>query len=165
MDKRRRDMYLSIIRCALLNIRYLGNLGKAADCSIEADHVHNIPELLATEVPGKEKYYWEVERKIYLKRLEGREPDYRASFQPLWEAMERLDEMPDAYTIYIPLVTGEALLGTTGIKRDSQTYEVLPRENYDPAKEEWEFPPGSIVECEIEPNSFPEMLVAKRRIG
>jgi hypothetical protein len=164
MDKRKRDLYLRILRCALLNIRHLGNRGKAADCALEAHHVHNVPELLATEDPGKERYYWDVERKIYLERLGKVDPNERVSFESLWEEMVRLDEMPNAYTIYIPLLSRDALHPTTGLKIDDQIYEVLPTKDYDPANESWEFPPGSVVECEPRMDAFPVILVATRRV-
>jgi hypothetical protein len=38
---------------------------------------------------------------------------------------------------------------TDAMKRSDGTYEILRPEDYDPADEEWEFSPGSIVRCEL----------------
>ena len=41
-------------------------------------------------------------------------------------------------------------------------YRVLPTTDYDPEVEEWEFPPGSIVECILETRDGREILVARK---
>jgi hypothetical protein len=40
---------------------------------------------------------------------------------------------------------------------------VLPTQDYDPNDEEWEFPPESIVECQLENRSGHEVLVATKK--
>ena len=44
-------------------------------------------------------------------------------------------------------------------------FRLLPTVDYDPEDEVWEFPPGSIVECEVERHSGREVLVAKNQVG
>ena len=92
MDNLRKEAYLQILRCALLNTRVLGAKGRAKECAIEADHVHNIPELLITGNAGMEKYYWEVESRIY---LEEADPQYAAVFEPFWEILGRANLGPE----------------------------------------------------------------------
>lgn len=169
MEERRKEILLAIIKTAFLNIRCLGEAGRAVECAVEADHVHNIPELLATEDEAKYQYYWDIERLEYLRRLSQAEPGCRASFEPLWEELERIRNNNDLYTIYIPLITSKSLppclSRATGVKLDSCRYRVLRSCSRDPEDGEWLFPPGSIVECETRTDAWPPMLVAKRRVG
>lgn len=44
-------------------------------------------------------------------------------------------------------------------------YEVLASEDYDPSLEEWEFPPGAIVECEMKIDNGEKFLQAMREIS
>lgn len=92
MGEHRKYLYIEIVRRALLNIRLLGERGQAKGCAIEADHVHNIPELLMTEDPGKEKYYWDIERKLYL----AQQSDKRLSavFEPIWSELQGTENEP-----------------------------------------------------------------------
>lgn len=50
----------------------------------------------------------------------------------------------------------------TGIPVRPQVYQLLAPEGWSPEDEEWEFPPGSIVECEMRNLSTGEVLVAVR---
>jgi hypothetical protein len=50
---------------------------------------------------------------------------------------------------------------TQGLWVRDELYEVLPTSNYDPEDEHWEFPPGSIVRCEIVEHNGEKILVAK----
>ncbi len=43
--------------------------------------------------------------------------------------------------------------------------EILPTVNYDPEDEEWEFTPGSIVECISEKREGREVLIARRQVS
>ena len=68
-------------------------------------------------------------------------------------------------TIYVPLVNeGTSVVRPTqGVKLSENMYRVLPTQDYDPSDEEWEFPPGSIVECHSETRNGQEVLVAMRQ--
>jgi hypothetical protein len=66
--------------------------------------------------------------------------------------------------IYVPLLNeGTSVVRPTqGVKLGDHVYRVLPTRDYDPDDEEWEFPPGSVVECAREVRSGQEILVARR---
>jgi hypothetical protein len=53
---------------------------------------------------------------------------------------------------------------TTGIVVGPDTIQVLPTPDYDPADEEWEFPPGTKVRCVREVWEGRELLVARHGI-
>jgi hypothetical protein len=71
----------------------------------------------------------------------------------------------DVRTVYVPLLNeGTAVVRPAqAVKLGEDVYRVLPTSDYDPNDEEWEFPPGTSVECELETRSGEEVLVAKRR--
>lgn len=56
-----------------------------------------------------------------------------------------------ARTVYIQLLEEGSVCyrPTQGEEIGEGLYRVLPTENYDPELEVWEFPPGSIVRCEM----------------
>jgi hypothetical protein len=60
---------LSLLETGLLRIRSLGSSGRAEDCAIEADHIHNLPDLLANFSRERLLYYWEIERPAYINRV------------------------------------------------------------------------------------------------
>ena len=68
-------------------------------------------------------------------------------------------------TIYVSLLNeGTSVVRPTqGVKLGENVYRVLPTKDYDPNNEEWEFPPGSVVECVLETRSGQEILVARKR--
>jgi hypothetical protein len=56
------EILSKILTAGLLRIRNLGWSGNADRCAIEADHIHNVPDLLAHYSPERFNYYWNVER-------------------------------------------------------------------------------------------------------
>ena len=68
--------------------------------------------------------------------------------------------------IYIPLLNEGTPVSrpTKGKLVSGELYEVIATSDYDPDLEEWEFPPGTIVECKIEIEDGKEFLRAFRRI-
>jgi hypothetical protein len=68
-------------------------------------------------------------------------------------------------TIYVPLLNeGTSVVRPTqGVKLGGDLYRILPTPEYDPNDEDWEFPPGSVVECVLETRSGQEVLVARRK--
>jgi hypothetical protein len=70
-----------------------------------------------------------------------------------------------ALTIYVPLLNeGTSVVRPTqGVKLGENLFRVLPTQDYDPDDEEWEFPPGSVVECVLEDRNGQEVLVARIR--
>ena len=69
-------------------------------------------------------------------------------------------------TVYIPLLNeGTSVVRPTqGVKLGENLYRVLPTKDYDPNNEEWEFPPGTVVECVGETRGGHEILVARRKV-
>jgi hypothetical protein len=72
---------LEIIQMGLLTIRQQGWAGDAARCAVEADHIHNLPDLLRDYSPDRLWYYWEAEKAAY--ETQGTAVA-RAYFDPLW---------------------------------------------------------------------------------
>ena len=69
-------------------------------------------------------------------------------------------------TVYVPLLNeGTSVVRPTqGVKLGENLYRVLPTKDYDPNDEEWEFPPGTVVECVGEIRGGQEILVARKRV-
>jgi hypothetical protein len=69
--------------------------------------------------------------------------------------------------IFIPLLNEgtEVLRPTRGLRVGSNEFQVLATPDYDPAVEEWKFPPDSKVRCEKETKGGRELLVARQRIA
>jgi hypothetical protein len=72
----------------------------------------------------------------------------------------------NAVEIYIPLLREgtEVLRPTTGHRLGPELVQVLATVDYDPAIEQWEFPPGSKVKCVVEMKDGRKLLVARQRI-
>ncbi len=51
---------------------------------------------------------------------------------------------------------------TTAVRLADGRFLLLPTDDHDPATESWEFPPGSVVECELRGEASEEMLVVVR---
>jgi len=76
---------LKILEYSMLNIRLAAHQGNTEQCFQEADHVHNLPSLLASFSEEKLRYYWTVERPIYMKRSKG---NYAISFSAQWKILQ-----------------------------------------------------------------------------
>jgi len=75
---------LDIIDLGIMKIRAFGWANESQRCSEEADHIHNLPDLLKDYSSEKMAYYWEVERDCYkahatLEDIQG--------FEPLWKQL------------------------------------------------------------------------------
>jgi len=75
------EVIAGIIQAGLLRIRQAGWAGDGRRCAVEADHIHNLPQLLTNFSPELLKFYWEVERHAFLDRCDGQKP---ADFENLW---------------------------------------------------------------------------------
>jgi hypothetical protein len=69
--------------------------------------------------------------------------------------------------IYIPLLNEgtDVLRPTQGLVLGPDEIQVLATPNYNPADEEWEFPPGAKVRCIREVRGGREVLVARQQIA
>lgn len=75
---------IEMLRMGLLHIRALAWSGGADFCAVEADHPHNLPNLIADYSHEKLLYYWEIERPSYLKRAS--EPQ-RVYWEHVWKSL------------------------------------------------------------------------------
>jgi hypothetical protein len=78
-----------------------------------------------------------------------------------------MDSSISAVEVFIPLLNEgtDVLRPTRGIRLAPNEVEVLATPDYDPAVEEWQFPPGSKVACATEVRDGRKLLVARHRIG
>jgi hypothetical protein len=76
------EILAEILGTGLLSIRVLGWNGEAVRCAAEADHVHNLPGLLADDHAQGLLYYWDVERVCFRNGM-------RSENRPAWEALWR----------------------------------------------------------------------------
>jgi hypothetical protein len=73
-----------ILTTGLLIIRVRGWSGDANRCAIEADHIHNVPDLLVHYSPELLDFYWNVSRSSYIKETPASE---LAIWEPLWRQL------------------------------------------------------------------------------
>jgi hypothetical protein len=64
------EVLLDILRHGLLACRAAGWAGDASRSATEADHLHNLPDLLLDYTPDRLEYYWEVERPSFAARCD-----------------------------------------------------------------------------------------------
>lgn len=85
-ERDRRDIYLDILYRGLLNARSAAYAGDAAQAATEADHLHNLPELLRhLDDEALHAFYWEGMRPSY---LGDSKPEYAKSFRDLWAELD-----------------------------------------------------------------------------
>jgi hypothetical protein len=77
---------MTIIRTAILRIRYFGQRGDAKACAVEADHVHVLCELIESPDWNVLKYYYAISRQGYLRE----QCADATAFEPSWEKLESL---------------------------------------------------------------------------
>ncbi len=90
------DIILDLLSHSILCSRAAGWDGKAEECAITADHIHNLPNLLKNYAPELLKYYWEVERPAFISdclRLGISVDDYTWRWDRLLDAMRQLPEL------------------------------------------------------------------------
>jgi hypothetical protein len=81
---------LDMIGHGLLACRAAGWSGQPERCAAEADHLHNLPALLADYSPDRLRYYWEAERPSFAARCD-------SDMLPMWEALwDRLRPFAEA---------------------------------------------------------------------
>lgn len=85
-ERDRRDIYLDILYRGLLNARAAGYTGEAAQAATEADHMHNLPDLLRhLDDEALHAFYWECMRPSYLGESK---PEYAKAFHDLWAELD-----------------------------------------------------------------------------
>jgi hypothetical protein len=78
------EVLLAILGQGVLQARAFGWSGDAVRAAVEADHVHNLPGLIAHFTPEQLDYYWTTERPGYLAHAR---PEQADPFRPLWERL------------------------------------------------------------------------------
>jgi|GEM_PF-1251993 len=80
------DVILRILQTGTVMARAAGWSGDAELSAVEADHLHNLPDLLRRYSLRKLRYYWDIERPAYI-RQRGGEPKM---LEELWAELEPL---------------------------------------------------------------------------
>jgi hypothetical protein len=62
-------LLLNILQMGILRIRAFGRDDFADRCAIEADHIHNLPGLVRNPRPELLRYYWDIERPAFIKKV------------------------------------------------------------------------------------------------
>lgn len=81
------EILVEMLAHGLLSIRAAGWAELADRCAIEADHLHNLLDLLEDFTPERLAYYWNVERPGYAAQC--RSEDLSA-WEPFWRRLEPL---------------------------------------------------------------------------
>lgn len=89
------EIVLKVLETGLLRLRTLAWAGQPDLCAVEADHLHNLPDLLSDFSGEKLAYYWGVERTAYMARLP--ESDL-VIWEPLWQALRPHAELVSRIT-------------------------------------------------------------------
>jgi hypothetical protein len=79
------EILLEMLGRGLVKIRVLGWDGQADRCAVEADHLHNLPRLLAEYLPEGLLYYWDVERVSYIRNTP---PEHLPVWESFWGQLE-----------------------------------------------------------------------------
>jgi hypothetical protein len=89
----RDHIYLQILSFGLVRIRDASALGNVAYCSVESEHLHNIPSLIGETHEPRHEYYFEKERTYYLSRVDRSVPEIGftlARYEELWAELAKL---------------------------------------------------------------------------
>lgn len=80
------NVIIDIIQLGLFRVRVFSESGRMIECRNEADHLHNLPEILRSCRQELVRHYYDVERPSFLKA----EPSDVEQFLPLWVRLESL---------------------------------------------------------------------------
>ena len=78
-----------------------------------------------------------------------------------------MDSPTKTVELYVSLINEgtDVLRPTRGVRLSNEVVKILAAPDYDPAIEEWEFPPGSEVRCVSEGRGGRLLLVARERVA
>lgn len=65
------EAILEIIKLGLLNIRYYAGKGDSGRCSVEANHLHNLPSMLRSYAPELLNFYLDIEQPEFVRDTHG----------------------------------------------------------------------------------------------
>ena len=80
------DIILEILREGLLRVRAASWASDLRRCELEADHLHNLPDLLINYSSERLRFYWEVERASLIQQSSRPGLD-DCGFQSSWERL------------------------------------------------------------------------------
>jgi len=87
------ETLLQILSFALINVRAFSSMNEDAKrCGIEADHVHNLPGLIASYSSSGLRYYVNIFVSEYV-RLVGADSGTAKMFKPHWEQLGKYLEI------------------------------------------------------------------------
>lgn len=78
------EVISDILTTGLLRIRAMDWRERPERCAVEADHLHNLPNLLAHYSPELLDYYWNVERPCFVNNSS---PEDIEAFLPAWKSL------------------------------------------------------------------------------
>lgn len=90
------NVLLAIVSRGLLYARAAGWSGDSERAALEANHVHNLPNMLVEYTEKKMRYYWQSERPSYMQQVAQLVPktdfqvDTLNEYQPLWRKLGSL---------------------------------------------------------------------------
>lgn len=84
------DIVLQIVRDGIISARLAGWGDRARLSALEANHVHNLPDLLREYAPEKLEYYWNIERPEYMRDFSAEVGEEPKRFQEYWKQLEPL---------------------------------------------------------------------------
>ncbi len=90
------EIVCEILQMGLLRIRACGWARNPERCAVEADHLHNLPGLLADFKPELLEYYWRAERAGF---IESSTLADVKGFEPLWKVLAEHVRTPKSQTI------------------------------------------------------------------
>ena len=79
------EVLLEMLSTGLFRARNLGWAGRPDLCAIEADHLHNLPDLIRDFSEARLAYYWVVERPSFAEQLE--DVDIKDHWEPHWDKL------------------------------------------------------------------------------
>lgn len=84
-------IYLQILEFGLVSIRSASYGGDVEYCTIESDHLHNLPSLIGETNEGRHSYYFDVERTSYLKAVAQTSHAQNSNrYKKLWAQLEKI---------------------------------------------------------------------------
>jgi len=89
-------IYVQILHHGLLRIRYSAALGHLDHCTIESEHLHNVPSLIGETNEERHLYYFCQERTYYLDRIDRSLPGLDFTLRRYVELWTRLSQLNEA---------------------------------------------------------------------
>ncbi len=84
------DVILRILQTGIIEARSAGWSNDAERSTMQANHIHNLPDLLRRYSPRKLRYYWNRERPSFIGQMGGQP----IVFEQIWAELEPLVPEP-----------------------------------------------------------------------